>query len=134
LKKKLFKNIGWKIGGLVLALALWFHLTTERQFTRDITLDIEYVNVPTNLDVSPDSPRSAIVEITTKGKMLFKLLYFDEPKIAIDVSEFILPGDYTMRFSPEQLSISSELTDVKATFIAPLYCEFKLVAAASENN
>ena len=134
MKSKLFKNLGWKTGGLLLALALWFHLTTERQFTRDITLDIDYVNVPSYLEVSPESDKSAIVEITAKGKKLFKLLYFDEPKIVVDVSDYTMPGDYSLHFSPEQLTISSELADVKATFVAPLSCDFKPVAAVPENN
>ena len=134
MKSKLFKNLGWKTGGLLLALALWFHLTTERQFTRDITLDIDYVNVPSYLEVSPESDKSAIVEITAKGKKLFKLLYFDEPKIVVDVSDYTMPGDYSLHFSPEQLTISSELADVKATFVAPLSCDFKLVVAVPENN
>lgn len=134
MKRKLFKNLGWKTGGLLLALALWFHLTTERQFTRDITLDIDYVNVPSYLELSPESDKSAIVEITAKGKKLFKLLYFDEPKIIINVSDYTMPGDYSLRFSPEQLTISSELADVKTNFVAPLSCDFKLVAAVPKNN
>jgi len=126
-KKKIFNNFGWKLGGLLLAFALWFHLTTEQQFNREVTVDINYINIPDGFVMSAESQKSVIVKFTTNGKKLFKLLYFEDVKIAVDLGDFTSPGSYSLKFTHSQLMSSSGLTDVNISFIAPLACDFELI-------
>lgn len=127
MKKKIFKNFSWKLGGLLLAFALWFHLTTEQQFHKEITVNIDYINIPNGFIMSSESQKSAIVKFTTSGKKLFKLLYFEDVNIAVDLGDFTSPGSYSIRFAPDQVTSSSGLTGVYISFIAPLACDFELI-------
>ena len=124
---KLFKNLGWKIGGLLVALALWFHLTTEQQFHQQVTVDIDYINVPAKMTLAPDSEKSAIIELSAEGKHLFKILYFEDIKLVMDLTDFSHPGQYSIPFHEDQLQIPSGKNDLTVKFIAPLACDFELV-------
>jgi hypothetical protein len=131
-KHKIFKNIGWKIGGLLLALLLWFHLTTEQQFHKEINVDIDYTNVPRGMTLAPDSQKSALIQLSTNGKRLFKLLYFEHIKLTIDLADFTSPGQYSIPFNEDQLNIPSSKNGVQVKFIAPLACDFELVKKTPE--
>jgi len=110
-----------------LALALWFHLSTEQQFGKEITVDIEYVKIPAGLTLSSDSQKSVRIEITTDGKQLFKILYFEDLKVVIDLSDFTHPGSYSLEFIDEYLRVAPDKSEVDIKFIAPLACDFTLV-------
>ena len=127
LKKKLFKNLGWKMGGLLLACALWFHLTTEQEFHKEIMVDIHYINIADELVLTPESQKSAIINITTNGKKLFKLLYFDNIEIIIDLADYTSPGAYSQKFTRPQLTIPTEMTGVQIEFIRLYACDFELI-------
>jgi hypothetical protein len=131
-RRRIFKNIGWKIGGIILALALWFHLTTEGQFHQELNIDIEYIGVPQSMILAADSEKSAIVELTANGKRLFKILYFEDLKIVIDLSDFTSEGSYSIEFNEEQLIIPSGHNGVEIKFVAPLACDFTLVDKSRE--
>ena len=126
-RKHFFKNPGWKIGGLLLALALWFHLSTEQQFSKEITVDIEYTNIPPTLALGSDSQKMVRVRITTDGKRLFKILYFEELKVVVDLSDFTRAGSYSVEFIDEHLQVPPNKSDVDVRFIAPLACDFTLI-------
>jgi hypothetical protein len=126
-KKHFFKNPGWKIGGLLLALALWFHLSTEQQFSKEITVDIDYTNIPAGLMLASDSQKSVQVQITTDGKRLFKILYFEDLRVVMDLSDFTHPGSYSIEFINEHLQVAPNKSEVFIKFIAPLACDFTLI-------
>ena len=110
-----------------MALALWFHLSTEQHFSKEITVDIEYTKIPAGLTLSSDSQKSVQVEITTDGKRLFKILYFEELKVVIDLSDFTHPGSYSIQFIDEHLQVAPDKSEIDIKFIAPLACDFTLV-------
>jgi hypothetical protein len=130
-KRRLFKNLGWKVGGLLLALALWFHLTTEQQFNKQMTVNIDYINISEGLMLSPDSQKSAIIEITANGKELFKILYFDSVKLVIDLSDYNEPGNFSLKLSRDQLTIPASMTGVKTGFVGLKNCDFELIRQQS---
>ena len=110
-----------------MALALWFHLTTEQQFHKQLTIDIDYTNIPAGLMLSPDSDKSVIVEFSADGKRLFKILYFEEIALEIDLTDFTNAGQYSIPFHEDQLKIPSGKNELTVKFIAPLACDFELV-------
>lgn len=119
---------------MLLALILWFHLTTQQQYSRQVTVDIDYVNVPSNLVLANDSQKSAQVELTANGKRLFKILYFEDIKIEVNLSEFIHPGEYSLAFTDDQLKIPSGRGGVEIRYIAPLACDFGLLPKPSKSD
>jgi len=130
-KRRFFKNPGWKIGGLLLALALWFHLTTEQQFNKQVTVDVDYINIPEGLMLSSDSQKTAIVEITASGKKLFKILYFDSVKLIVDLTDYNTPGKFSLELTRDQLTIPSGMTGVKTSFIGLKTCDIELIRQQS---
>jgi len=93
-KELLTSNIGWKIGGIVLALMLWFHLTTEKNYEKIYTIEIEYTGLPDGLYVDKIEPPIVEIIIVGTGKQLALLDLAKKPKIRIDLSEMKESGTY----------------------------------------
>jgi len=126
-KKKYFKNISWKVGGLLLALILWFHLATEQSYSEEMMVDIDYINSPQKFTVSDESQHTAIVKITASGKKILRLKYFDRIQIQVDLENYNTTGTHFLRFGNEQIVLPNGMTDTEIVFIAPQVCEFKLL-------
>lgn len=93
--KELFtNNIGWKIGGIVLALMLWVHLTTEKNYEEKFTAEIEYGGLPEGFYVENIEPPAAEITIIGTGKQLALLGLARNPKIRIDLSSIKEAGTY----------------------------------------
>jgi hypothetical protein len=126
-KTKIFKNMGWKVGGLLLSFALWFHLTTQQQYNQTLRVGIEYLNMPAGLQITQESLKSIPVEILANGKQLLELIYIDPVKIIVDLSKIKKPGKYSIEISREQLTIPSSMDNVRTNFIGLRTCDFELV-------
>ena len=126
MKTKIFRNLGWKIGGLILAFALWFHLTTKQQFNQRLVVEIEYKNIPTNLKLAPESLKSINVDIIANGRQLFQLLYLEQPRLVVDLSLYRRPGQYSIELSRDMLTIPPTMDDIHTNFIGLRSCDFEL--------
>lgn len=102
-KELISNNIGWKIGGLLLALMLWVHLSTEKTYEEDFTAEIEYSGLPDGFYVDKIEPPNAEIVIAGTGKQLAYLSVFNKPKIKIDLSSIKEPGDYDYEISPLEI-------------------------------
>jgi len=103
LKEVFTKNIGWKIGGLVMALALWFHLATEKIYEKDFNVDIEIVGLPDDLRIERFVPPTAAITVTGSGKQLLKLSFSGRTKLRADLSSFKNPGSFVHKFRIDDL-------------------------------
>ncbi len=133
MKTRIFKNLGWKIVGLVLSFALWFHLTTKQQFNQKVLVEIEYKNIPVGLRLMPESLKTVPVDITANGRTLFEILYFNNLKLTMDLHNINKPGKYSVELSRDQLTIPSNLDDVRTSFIGLRNCEFELARIQTPN-
>lgn len=102
-KESFANNIGWKIGGIVLALMLWIHLTTEETYEGDFTADIEYIGLSDGFYVEKIDPPTAEIVIAGTGKQLAYLNVVNKPKIRINLSSVDEPGDFSYDFSPLEI-------------------------------
>jgi len=98
------KNIGWKIWGVVLALALWFHLATEKVYEKEFSVDIIAFGLRDDLRVDKFVPPTATIIVTGTGKQLLKLAIFDEVKLIADLSSFKSPGNFVQKFRVDNLA------------------------------
>lgn len=105
LKEILLKNIGWKIGGLILALALWFHLATERIYEKSYPADIEVIGLSDNLRVEKIVPPDLEVTVTGTGKQLIKLSISNELMLKANLAAVKNPGVYEHRFTIADLRL-----------------------------
>lgn len=103
LKEIFTKNIGWKIGGLVLASALWFHLATEKSYDKEFTVEIEVIGLSENLRVERFVPAAAAITITGTGKQLWKLSVSEKLRLKIDLSALKSPGILKHQFKIDNL-------------------------------
>jgi hypothetical protein len=99
LKEIFTKNIGWKIGGLALALALWFHLATEKVYEKNFAVDIEAVGLAENLAIGKIVPPTADITVTGTGKQLLKLSFLEQLTLKADLSGIKTPGVYRHKFN-----------------------------------
>jgi YbbR domain-containing protein len=102
-KEKFTSNIGWKITGILLALALWFHLATEKNYEKSFSAEIEFVGLAQNMAVDFFQPETADLVIEGTGKELISLAFSDDFTIRIDLSHITEPGIYDQKFSPTDI-------------------------------
>lgn len=73
----MFKNLGLKILGLFLAMLLWFHVATDKEYEIDITYSFEYTEPPESLLIAARPPQEVRVRAQATGKSLIRTLWQD---------------------------------------------------------
>ena len=104
LKDRLFRNLGWKIGALVLSLALWFHLATEKIYEKKFMAEVKAVNLARNLEIENIEPAREQVSFIGTGKQLLQLMVSDDLKVYLDLSLVSRPGEYSRKVTAASLS------------------------------
>jgi hypothetical protein len=117
-------NIGWKIGGVVLALMLWSHLATEKTYEKDFSAEIEYAGLPEGLYVEKIEPPTAELTIVGTGKQLAFLAFSDKPKIRIDLSSVKGPGVFSFDITPLEIYPLDPYEYAKIKFPFDDHCDF----------
>ena len=136
--KWLFNNLSLKIGSLLIAILLWFHVVTEKQVTETINAPIRLQNLPNNLVITKSSSDTVTFRIKTKIKQLILLELFGHPVMNVDISHvtwgknsiklsskwIVLPSwrplDITEIVSPKQLIIITEKKGNKTIEVKPI--------------
>ncbi|MBI2822246.1 MAG: YbbR-like domain-containing protein [Acidobacteria bacterium] len=71
LRGLLFDNLGLKLVSLLLALLLWFSVSSEQVYERTVSVPVEFLNIPASLEISNDYTRTLDVQITARRGGLF---------------------------------------------------------------
>ncbi|GEM_PF-3890777 len=102
-KNDFFEDLGIKVVALFLSLIIWFHATTEKNYTQIIELPVHYsYSVSDSLVLISTPPRKVRLRINAKGKTILKLKYtksfyevdvgrLDMGKNIIDMSQGAVP-------------------------------------------
>ena len=125
-KEVFSKNIGWKIGGVVLALMLWFHLATEKTYEENFTAEIEYSGLSGDLYVEKIVPEITEIAVTGTGKQLAYLAFSEELKIRIDLSGVDEPGIFRHNLNPFEIYTIDPLEYAGITFPSGNVCSFSI--------
>ncbi len=70
--KNVFRNPGLKLVGLGMALLLWFHVATNREYETIIDYTFDYVNLPDSLILAAPPPQSIQATAQGSGKLLLR--------------------------------------------------------------
>lgn len=135
----ILSNISLKIGSIVIALLLWFHVVTERWVVETVTAPIKFQSLPADLVVVNNVREEVQFQVRTKIKQLILLNYFGNPFMRIDLSE-ITRGSNTVELSedlivlpswrplevvnvvsPKKIAIEAETKDEKKVPVIPVY-------------
>ncbi len=116
IKEVFLNNIGWKIGGIVLALMLWTHLATEKTYESTFKAKIEFSGLSENLYVERMAPEIVEIAVVGTGKQLAYLALFQKPMIRIDLSTIDGPGIFDYAFTPFEIYTIDPLDYAGITF------------------
>lgn len=129
--KWILGNIPLKIGSVIIAILLWFHVISERWVFETVNAPVRFQNLSENLVIVDIADREVTFLIETKVKQLILLNLFGHPFMKVDLSNVVQgknnielsknlislpswrPLDITGKISPEQLTIEIEEKDEK---------------------
>jgi hypothetical protein len=111
---KIFKNLDIRLASLVLAMLMWFHAATEREYQQKIYCPVLVSNIPSGF-VLAATPPLVPCQIKAKGKDMldFKL---NPPKVLADMANRQVKK-LTFDLSPELLRYPFNLKAVEAAFV-----------------
>ncbi len=76
MKAKIFNNMGLKVISLIIAILIWFHATTEKNYSFYTTVPIKYRYTKSDtLVIVSNLPRKIGIKVQGKGKALLKLKF-----------------------------------------------------------
>ena len=73
--RKAFSNPGLKLLGLFLAVLLWFHVATNKDYEIDVSYAFDYVDLPDSLIIAEQPPQWTSVRQQGSGKLLIRMLW-----------------------------------------------------------
>ncbi len=113
----LFKNLGWKIGALLLSLALWFHIATEKTYEKPFPAKIEISRLSSSLKVTQIDPSKMEISFIGTGKQLLQLMLSRSVIINLDLSNISRPGEYDYNINLSEVSDVDVASFTSVTFI-----------------
>jgi YbbR domain-containing protein len=84
--KGVFRNPGVKLVGLGMALLLWFHVATDRDYEATIDYTLEYVNLPASLMLAALPTQTIQATAQGSGKLLLRF-WWQKRQWPIDLSD-----------------------------------------------
>jgi YbbR domain-containing protein len=99
----LTKNLGWKLLSLAIAVLLWIALAREPELATDISVPIEFKNIPDDLDISSGAPERVHVEVRGPSGRLTRD-YLSGLVVVLDLSD-VRSGERTLTVRSQNLNL-----------------------------
>ena len=135
MKKVFLENLGFKIVSVLLAVMLWFFVTSRGQSEMSIDVPLEYKNIPAGLEIVNHSMKTVTLNI--KGQERFmKNIRLSDIRVPLDLSkakkgegiyyidrhDIRLPRSISiMNINPASVRITTEETMTKTVRVLPLF-------------
>ncbi len=97
-------NFGLKIWSVIIAVFLWFHVTTERVIEQPFRIPLETSGVPEDLVLVDPPPRFVEVTIRGRAKEIIRLKLSRGPMVRVDLAE-ARRGRVDFDISPEMVPL-----------------------------
>jgi len=134
LKDLLFKNLGKKILAVVFALALWFSANMEQDVEKTISVDVQYMNLPSDLVILNDPPHTLNLRVRGSRTQLSSLsprdivFAFDLANASLGISKFEISTDQikppkgiqVIGVSPAEIRIDIDKVIEKKVSVKPI--------------
>ncbi len=134
MKRLLTENIGLKISAILIALFLWYFVTSRGQSEISLEIPIEFKNIPAGLGIASSSNKTTVVNIRGQERLM-KNIKTSNVRVMVDLSkakkgegifhvskdEITLPYAMTVTsISPSSFKVKMDETATKTVLIAPL--------------
>ena len=106
IKGLLLENLGIKLVALLLAVALYLHVYTERPATMLVSFPLEITDLGDSLSLTGSSPEPVSAELKGTGKQLIRLR-LTEPRIKVSLAG-VRVGHYERTLVAEDLPLMRE--------------------------
>ncbi|GBD37992.1 hypothetical protein HRbin37_00237 [bacterium HR37] len=120
-KNPLFNNLGKKVLALILAVSLWFVANIEHEIERSISVDINYVNLPSELIVVNNPPQKLHLRVRGPRTQLSTLSPQDIV-FTLDLSN-VSPGISKFEIQTDQIKTPR---GIQVTGISPAQIELDI--------
>lgn len=108
MKRLLLENISLKAAALMLAVLLWLFVSSKGQTETALNVPIEYVNIPSGLEISKHTVKS--VNIVIRGhESLLKNVRQGDVRVSVDVSR-AKEGEETFALKKDDIAIPNSAT------------------------
>lgn len=112
-RTRLTKNLGLKLGSLVVAFLLWFHIATEGDaYERTMEIPLQVTGVPEDMVISRELPATALVRFRGQGKRLLTLPW-REVRVEVDASGIRVRDTRVLDVNSVRYDESSDLQAVE---------------------
>lgn len=85
IKRLFWENLAYKSAAVVLAVVLWIFVTSKGQTEMALSVPIEYVNIPSGLEISKHTVATAHIVVRTH-ESLSKNIRQESVRVSLDVS------------------------------------------------
>ena len=99
----LTQNLGWKLMSLAIAILLWIAVAREPELAADISVPIEYKNIPEDQDISSGAPERVHIEIRGPSGRLTRE-YLSDLAVVLDLSD-VRTGERTMTIRGQNVTL-----------------------------
>jgi hypothetical protein len=106
-------NFGWKLGSLVLAVALWFAIVGEPELVTTRQVPILYKNLPADILIGSDVADSVRLELRgPSGRLTAGSL--EDLTVTLDLASVTGPGERTFTLSDSSMHLPEGVTFLRA--------------------
>jgi hypothetical protein len=103
------KNFGWKLLSLAMAVVLWALVASEPELSTMVTVQLEYKNLPDDLEIASDPVPSIALELHGSSGVLRGLGDGGvHPAVILDMSN-VLPGERTFTIGDGNVKLARGL-------------------------
>ncbi|HET9234414.1 MAG TPA: hypothetical protein VFP10_09765 [Candidatus Eisenbacteria bacterium] len=99
----LSRNLSIKIFALLLALAVYGHVQTEKEQEAELRVPLRFAGLPETMSRREAAPRRVAIRLRAKGKQLFKLK-LQPPEVRVDM-QGVRPGTVQRMLSPTDVTL-----------------------------
>lgn len=108
------RNLGWKIGSLLLAVVLWVAMSAEPEVVVSHDAAVLYQNLPENLMVSGDAPGRVRLELQGHQSQLARES-MDGIAVVVDFKKLAGTSEQTLSIGPDQVSLPRGVTLLRSS-------------------
>lgn len=113
MKRLLFRNLGWKVLSLAIALVLWYAVVGEPKYEASVSAPLLLAGKPADLEISSERPERVTLELLGPPSLLDQE-HLSTVATVLNLAPVAQPGEYTFTITTANVRLPRGLTLVRA--------------------